>query len=109
MKLFQANYVLARYNIDMDNYRPDPDNLLAAMQKVEDRQHRGRLKIFFGMAAGVGKTFAMLENARQRQAEGVDVVVGYVETHKRPETNALLEGLEIIPRQKLEYRGTTLE
>ena len=93
----------------MDEYRPDPDELLAAIQKVEDRQQRGKLKIFFGMAAGVGKTYTMLDNARQRKAEGVDVVVGYVETHKRAETEALLAGLEIIPRQKLEYRGTTLE
>ncbi len=93
----------------MDNYRPDPDNLLAAVQKDEDRQHRGKLKIFFGMAAGVGKTYAMLDNARRRQAEGVDVVIGYVETHKRAETDALLIGLEAVPRQKIEYRGTTLE
>ncbi len=93
----------------MDEYRPDPDELLAAIQKVEDRQQRGKLKIFFGMAAGVGKTYTMLDNARQRQAEGVDVVIGYVETHKRVETEALLAGLEIVPRQNLEYRGTTLE
>ncbi len=93
----------------MDNYRPDPDNLLAAVQKDENRQHRGKLKIFFGMAAGVGKTYAMLDNARQRQAEGIDVVIGYVETHKRAETDALLVGLETVPRQKIEYRGTILE
>ncbi|MBI1281780.1 MAG: DUF4118 domain-containing protein [Anaerolineaceae bacterium] len=93
----------------MDEYRPDPDELLAAIQKVENRQRRGKLKIFFGMAAGVGKTYTMLDNARQRQAEGVDVVVGYIETHKRPETDALLSDLEIIPRQKLEYRSTILE
>nr|MBA3874742.1 sensor histidine kinase KdpD [Anaerolineae bacterium] len=93
----------------MDNYRPDPDDLLAAVQKDEDRQHRGKLKIFFGMAAGVGKTYAMLDNARHRKAEGVDVVIGYVETHKRAETDALLVGLEVVPRQKIEYRGTVLE
>lgn len=93
----------------MDEFRPDPDTLLAAIQKNEDRQQRGKLKIFFGMAAGVGKTYAMLENARRRRAEGVDVVVGYVETHNRPETEALLAGLEVIPRQKLEYRGAILE
>src|SRR3954468_20843870 len=93
----------------MDNYRPDPDDLLAAVQKDEDRQHRGKLKIFFGMAAGVGKTYAMLDNARQRQVEGVDVVIGYIETHKRAETDALLTGLEVIPRQKLEYHGTVFE
>lgn len=91
------------------NYRPDPDALLAAIQKDDARQKRGKLKIFMGMAAGVGKTYAMLEAARQRKAEGVDVVVGYVETHKRAETDALLAGLEIIPRRKVEYRGTLLE
>lgn len=93
----------------MDEYRPDPDALLAAIQKQEARQQRGKLKIFFGMAAGVGKTYAMLDAARQLKADGVDVVVGCIETHGRSETEALLEGLEIIPRQKLEYRGTTLE
>lgn len=93
----------------MDNNRPDPDILLAAVQKDEARQQRGRLKIFFGMAAGVGKTFAMLDATRQLKSDGVDVVVGYVETHNRLETEALLSGLEIIPRQKIEYRGTTLE
>lgn len=91
-----------------DDYRPDPDRLLAAVQKDSARQQRGKLKIFFGMAAGVGKTYAMLEAARQRLTEGVDVVVGYVETHKRQETEALLSGLEIIPRQTLTYRGTQL-
>ena len=61
--------------------RPDPDALLAAIQREENRQQRGKLKIFFGMAAGVGKTYAMLQAARQHQAEGVDVVVGCVNTH----------------------------
>jgi len=93
----------------MNEYRPDPDALLKAIQKDEERQGRGKLKIFFGMSAGVGKTYTMLDTARRLKAEGVDVVVGYVETHKRAETEALLEGLEIIPRQKLEYRGTILE
>src|SRR5512142_2171215 len=93
----------------MSDHRPDPDALLAAIQKVESRQQRGSLKLFLGMAAGVGKTYAMLEAAQQRLADGVDVVVGYVETHKRAETQALLEGLPVIPRQKLEYRGSTLE
>lgn len=93
----------------MNDYRPDPDALLAAIQKDEERQQRGKLKIFFGMAAGVGKTYAMLEAARQLQSEGVDVVVGYIETHQRAETEALLAGLEIIPRQKVEYRGTLME
>lgn len=93
----------------MDDYRADPDALLAAIQKTEAREGRGKLKIFFGMAAGVGKTYAMLQAAHDLKAEGVDVVVGYVETHKRAETGALIENLEVIPRQKVEYRGTWLE
>lgn len=92
----------------MESTRPDPDALLAAVQKDEARQQRGKLKIYFGMVAGVGKTYAMLEAARQRQAEGVDVVAGYVETHGRAETEALLRGLEVLPRQQVEYRGTLL-
>lgn len=93
----------------MEEYRSDPDALLAAVQKDEDRQQRGKLKIFFGMAAGVGKTYAMLDSARQLKNEGVDVIIGYVETHKRAETDALLEGLEITPRVRVEYRGTFIE
>lgn len=92
-----------------EDERPNPDALLAAIQKDEKQKARGHLKIFLGMAAGVGKTYAMLEAARQRKADGVDVVIGYVETHRRPETEALVDGLEVIPRKKLEYRGTTLE
>jgi two-component system sensor histidine kinase KdpD len=93
----------------MSDYRPDPDRLLAAIQKSEARHQRGKLKIFFGMAAGVGKTYAMLDAASQLRAEGVDVVVGYVETHGRAETKALLSNVEVIPRRKLSYRGTILE
>ena len=88
----------------MINERPNPDKLLAQIQKEEEQLTRGHFKIFLGYAAGVGKTFAMLEAAHQRQAEGVDVVVGIVETHGRQETEALLAGLEIIPRKSLEYR-----
>lgn len=91
------------------DHRPNPDVLLAAIQRDEARQGRGKLKIFLGMAAGVGKTYAMLEAAQRRRADGVDVVVGYVETHGRAETDALLEGLELIPRRQLDYRGTWLE
>jgi two-component system, OmpR family, sensor histidine kinase KdpD len=88
--------------------RPDPDELLARVKEAETRQARGKLKIFFGAAAGVGKTYAMLEAAREQRAQGVDVVVGWVETHGRAETEALLEGLEILPRRTVEYRGTAL-
>jgi two-component system sensor histidine kinase KdpD len=93
----------------MEDRRPDPDALLAALQKQEAAARRGKLKIFFGMAAGVGKTYTMLEEAQQRRADAVDVVVGYVETHGRPETETLLEGLPVIPRRKGEYRGVILE
>jgi two-component system sensor histidine kinase KdpD len=89
--------------------RPDPDELLARVQAEESRRARGKLKIFFGAAAGVGKTFAMLEAAREQRGQGVDVVVGWVETHGRAETEALLGGLEILPRRPIPYRGTTLQ
>jgi two-component system sensor histidine kinase KdpD len=92
----------------MDDRRPDPDQLLAAVQRQEAAKNRGKLKIFFGMAAGVGKTYAMLEAAQQLRAAGVDVVVGVVETHGRTETQALLEQLEVIPRCDLQYRGALL-
>lgn len=90
------------------NDRPDPDTLLARVQAEEQQPTRGRLKIFLGYAAGVGKTYAMLEAAHQRQAEGVDVVVAYVETHGRAETEALLQGLEVLPRRRVEYRELAL-
>ena len=88
--------------------RPDPDELLARVKEAETRQARGKLKIFFGAAAGVGKTYAMLEAAREQRAQGLDVVVGWVDTHGRAETEALLGDLEILPRRPVEYRGTTL-
>ncbi|MEW6337452.1 MAG: sensor histidine kinase KdpD [Acidobacteriota bacterium] len=88
--------------------RPNPDELLARVRVDETRQAQGRLKIFFGAAPGVGKTYAMLEAARARRAEGVDVSVGVVETHGRAETEALLIGLEVLPRRELSYRGRRL-
>jgi len=88
--------------------RPDPDALLARVKDDESRARRGRLRIFFGATAGVGKSYAMLEAARRQRADGVDVVVGYVELHGRPDTEALLEGLEILPPMLLEHRGITL-
>ena len=93
----------------MEHRRPDPDELLAIVQEDEARRSRGKLKVFFGAAPGVGKTYAMLEAARARRAEGVDVVVGWVETHGRRETEALLDGLEVMPRRQLSYRGKRLE
>jgi two-component system, OmpR family, sensor histidine kinase KdpD len=92
----------------MADERPNPDELLSRVQAEEADARRGRLRIFFGYAAGVGKTYAMLEAARREKAEGVDVVVGYVEPHCRPETEALLEGLEAIPHRLILYRGVTV-
>src|SRR5438309_7810062 len=91
-----------------DSERPEPDALLARMKRKEIESTRGKLKIFFGMSPGVGKTFAMLQAARQKQAEGCEVVIGVVETNGRKETEALIEGMPIMPRSQLEYRGTTL-
>jgi two-component system sensor histidine kinase KdpD len=92
-----------------DSDRPDPDRLLARLAEERATDGRGHLKIFFGASAGVGKTYAMLEEARARRADGVDVVVGWVETHGRPETEALLEGLPILPPHPLDYHGKTLK
>jgi two-component system sensor histidine kinase KdpD len=88
--------------------RPNPDEILARMKREETAAGRGKLKIFFGMSPGVGKTYAMLQAARQKQAEGCEVVIGIVETHGRKETEVLLEGMPIMPRSQIEYRGTTL-
>lgn len=88
--------------------RPDPDALLAKVEREQAKAKRGRLKVFFGASAGVGKTYAMLLAARERRAEAVDVVVGLVETHGRKETAALLKGLEILPAHHQEYRGSRL-
>ncbi len=92
-----------------DAERPDPDALLSRLKREEAESARGKLKIFFGMSPGVGKTYAMLQAARQKQAEGCEVVVGIVETHGRKETEALLEGMPIMPRTQIEYRGTKLD
>lgn len=86
--------------------RPDPDELLKHIQAEEPT--RGKLKIFLGYAAGVGKTYAMLEAAHQRQHQGVDVVIGYIETHERADTQAMVDGLQIIPRRQVEYHDITL-
>src|SRR5262252_6821910 len=87
--------------------RPSPEALLEAARR-EERQS-GRLKIFVGAAPGVGKTYEMLQQARARKRDGYDIVVGVVETHGRKETEALLEGLEVVPRRRIEYRGQWLE
>src|SRR5215469_13311758 len=87
--------------------RPSPDALLEAARRENDQA--GRLKIFVGAAPGVGKTYEMLQSAHARLEAGADVVVGYVETHGRAETEVLLRGLEIIPRKRLEYKGQIVE
>jgi two-component system sensor histidine kinase KdpD len=92
-----------------DQNRPDPDTLLQLLKKEEEKEKRGKLKIFFGMCAGVGKTYDMLRDAHAEISKGVDVVIGYIETHKRIETEALLTGLPVIPRKTIEYKGTMLE
>ena len=91
-----------------DDLRADPDKLLEAIQRQESQQKRGKLKVFLGMAAGVGKTYAMLEAARKQQSLGTDVVIGYVETHGRKDTDALTQGLPLIPRKQSEHRGVAL-
>lgn len=89
----------------METKRPDPDELLDRTVYEEKRQLQGKLKIFFGAAPGVGKTYAMLGDAQKRREEGVDIVVGIVETHGRKETEALLDGLETLPRLIRSHRG----
>lgn len=89
--------------------RPDPKQLLKQIQATESNHYRGQLKIFFGYAAGVGKTYAMLEAAQTLHAAGVDVVAGYVEPHQRPATSKLLEGLEVLPPLVIQHFGITLK
>ena len=93
----------------MEERRPDPDQLLQQVREEEKRSSQGKLKIFFGAAPGVGKTYAMLQAAREKRAEGINVLVGLVETHGRIETEALLEELEVLPRTSVEYRGRKLQ
>ncbi|MGA2186906.1 MAG: two-component system sensor histidine kinase KdpD [Steroidobacteraceae bacterium] len=92
----------------LSELRPDPDSLLAKVTLQESKAQRGKLRIYFGSSAGVGKTFAMLLAARKLHGEGCVVVVGVVETHGRAETASLLDGLEIIPPKTAAYRGRTL-
>src|ERR1043166_7538499 len=89
------------------NQRPSPEALLEAARREESRA--GKLKIFVGAAPGVGKTYEMLQTARARIRDGYDIVVGVVETHGRKETEALLDGLEIVPRRRVEYKDQKLD
>jgi two-component system sensor histidine kinase KdpD len=93
----------------MDDNRPDPDAVLAQVQAEEGRPGKGKLKVFFGFAAGVGKTYTMLETARREVSSGRDVWVGVVETHGRSDTAALLLGMEILPLKEIDYRGVMLK
>jgi Kef-type K+ transport system membrane component KefB len=106
--LSAGHNVLRSQTMTERDHRPDPDILLARVQADEAASGRGKLQIFFVYAAGVSKTYAMLQAARRERADGVDVVVGYVETQGRPETEALLEGLEILLPLLIDYKGITL-
>ena len=92
----------------MSDSRPNPDEILAKIHQTEQKKEKGKLKIFFGYAAGVGKTYAMLDAAHSAWKLGIDVVVGYVEPHQRPDTLALLEGLETLQPLNVSYKGITL-
>jgi len=93
---------------DTEPKRPEPESLLAIAQQEETAKKRGKLTIYFGAAPGVGKTYSMLSDARVRKKEGIDVAVGYVETHGRAETETLLKGLESVPLVVTEYKGVRL-
>ncbi len=92
----------------MRDPKRDPEAILTQLRQAQERESQGKFKIFFGAAAGVGKTYAMLVEAHDRKRAGVDIVVGVAETHGRAETAALLEGLETLPLREVEYRGTRL-
>jgi len=92
----------------MKEKRPSPDDLLILAQQESRQKEQGKLRIYLGAAPGVGKTYTMLQDAHMKRQEGLDVVVGVVESHGRKEVEALLEGLEVLPRQSVEYRGIQL-
>ena len=94
---------------NFDNNRPNPDELLASLISEEEKSKRGKLKIFFGMCAGVGKTYSMLQTAHAEKLKGNDIVIGYVETHNRIETAELVEGFELIPRKHYQYKSTMVQ
>ncbi len=95
--------------MDYEENRPNPDELLASLINEEEKSKRGTLKIFFGMCAGVGKTYTMLQAAHNEKLKGSDIIIGYVETHNRKETSDLAEGFELIPRKTYEYKSTALQ
>ena len=93
---------------DAFDVRPSADEMLARV-RAEETEGRGRLRVYLGMAPGVGKTFRMLEEGHRRVARGTDLAVGFVEPHGRPHTQELLDGLEVVPRRRIEYRGVVVE
>ena len=95
--------------MDLSDNRPNPDELLASIIREEEQDKKGKLKIFFGMCAGVGKTYTMLQAARVEKMKGCDIVIGYIETHKRKETEALTDGLELIERIRYTYKSTAVQ
>jgi len=95
--------------MDIVDNRPDPDELLASLKSEEEKSKRGKLKIFFGMCAGVGKTYTMLQTAHAEKLKGIDIIAGYVEAHKRKETICLVEGFEVIPRKIYNYKSARVE
>ncbi len=95
--------------IDNDQHRPNPDKLLEAIKKEEEKSRKGKQKMFFGMCAGVGKTYSLLESAHKAKKDRIDVVIGLVETHKRTETQRLVEGLEQVPLSEISYRDTVFK
>jgi two-component system sensor histidine kinase KdpD len=95
--------------MNYDDSRPDPDELLASLKFEEEKSKHGKLKIFFGMCAGVGKTYTMLQTAQAEKLKGSDIVIGYIETHNREETANLAEGIELIPRTAYEYKSTSVQ
>jgi two-component system sensor histidine kinase KdpD len=95
--------------MNYDDNRPDPDELLASLNFEEEKSKHGKLKIFFGMCAGVGKTYTMLQSAHTEKLKSCNIVIGYVETHNREETAKLAEGIEIIPRKVYEYKSTSVQ
>lgn len=94
---------------DASDRRPTADEMLARIGATSGERERGRLRVYLGMAPGVGKTYRMLEEGHRRTARGTDLVVGYMEAHGRPETERLLEGLEVVPRRRVDYRGVVVE
>jgi len=95
--------------MDIPDDRPNPDELLASLTSEEEKSKRGKLKIFFGMCAGVGKTYTMLEVARAEKLKGLDIIAGYIETHDRVETEELVKSFELIPRKISQYKSTTVQ